>query len=123
MRPKSLPWKSLPRNCILLFINYIFSVSDSIGKEIQKQCSKIFPLQNVLVRKVKLLKKPKFDLTKLMELYQDKPELEIKGKKEATGAKDEPKNLLTATAPAAAAKKWWEEGSKGHDDTVFIPNA
>lgn len=70
-----------------------FSVSDSIGKEIQKQCSKIFPLQNVLVRKVKLLKKPKFDLTKLMELYQDKPELEVKGKKEAAKT-EEPKNLL-----------------------------
>lgn len=74
-------------------INYYFSVQDSIGKQIQKECGKIFPLQNVLVRKVKLLKKPKFDLTKLMELYQEKPELEIKGKKE--GAKEEPKNLLT----------------------------
>ena len=69
-----------------------FSVTDSIGKEITKSCGKIFPLQNVLVRKVKLLKKPKFDLTKLMELYQEKPELEVKGKKEA--AQDEPKNLL-----------------------------
>ena len=88
---------------MFLFINYIFSVSDSIGKEIQKQCSKIFPLQNVLVRKVKLLKKPKFDLTKLMELYQDKPELEIKGKKDgAEAAKEEPKNLLAA---GAATKK------------------
>jgi hypothetical protein len=45
------------------------------------------------VRKVKLLKKPKFDLTKLMELYQEKPELEIKGKK-TEEAKEEPKNLL-----------------------------
>ena len=58
-----------------------------------KECQKIFPLQNVLVRKVKLLKKPKFDLTKLMELYQEKPELEIKGKK-AEGAAEEPKNKL-----------------------------
>jgi prevent-host-death family protein len=57
-------------------------VQDSIGKTITKECQKIFPLQNVLVRKVKLLKKPKFDLTKLMELYQEKPEVEIKGKKE-----------------------------------------
>jgi len=29
-----------------------------------------------MVRKVKVLKKPKFDLTKLMELYKDKPEAE-----------------------------------------------
>ena len=65
-------------------------MQDSIGKTITKECQKIFPLQNVLVRKVKLLKKPKFDLTKLMELYQEKPEVEIKGKKE-----EAPKNKLT----------------------------
>jgi len=47
-------------------------VKDDIGKQIQKECSKIFPLEdNCLVRKVKLLKKPKFDLTKLMDLYKD----------------------------------------------------
>ena len=59
-----------------------------------KDSGKIFPLQNVIVRKVKLLKKPKFDLTKLMELYQDRPELDIKGKK-GDEKKDEPSNLLT----------------------------
>ena len=67
----------------------MFSVGDSIGKAIQKECQKIFPLQNVLVRKVKLLKKPKFDLTKLMELYQEKPEVEIKGKKEEAPKEEE----------------------------------
>ena len=64
-------------------------MQDSIGKTITKECQKIFPLQNVLIRKVKLLKKPKFDLTKLMELYQEKPE-EAKAVK-----KEEPKNKLT----------------------------
>jgi len=49
-------------------------LGDQIPKQITKDCSKIFPLENVLIRKVKVLKKPKFDLTKLMELYQDKPE-------------------------------------------------
>lgn len=53
----------------------LYSISESLGKEITKECSKIFPLQNVLIKKVKLLKKPKFDLTKLMELYTDKPEV------------------------------------------------
>ena len=32
-------------------------------------CAGIFPMQNVFVRKVKVLKKPKFDLVKLMELH------------------------------------------------------
>jgi small subunit ribosomal protein S3Ae len=50
-------------------------VKEEIGKQIQTECSKIYPLQdNCMVRKVKVLKKPKFDLTKLMELYKDKPE-------------------------------------------------
>ena len=51
-------------------------LTDSVSKAITDECSKIFPLQNVLVHKAKVLKKPKFDLTKLMELYQeDKTEL------------------------------------------------
>jgi small subunit ribosomal protein S3Ae len=50
-----------------------FSISspESIAVEIEKACNPIFPLQNVYIRKVKVLKKPKFDLTKLMELHGD----------------------------------------------------
>jgi small subunit ribosomal protein S3Ae len=44
---------------------------ESIGFEIEKACQSIFPLQNVFIRKVKVLKKPKFDLVKLMELHGD----------------------------------------------------
>jgi len=46
-------------------------IPEVIGKEIQKQTQGIFPLKDVLVRKVKILKKPKFDITKLMELHAD----------------------------------------------------
>jgi small subunit ribosomal protein S3Ae len=50
-------------------------VKEEIGKQVQNECSKIYPLQdNCMIRKVKILKKPKFDLTKLMELYKDAPE-------------------------------------------------
>ncbi len=44
---------------------------ESICTEIEKKCKVIFPLQNVYIRKVKMLKKPKFDLTKLMEMHGD----------------------------------------------------
>merc|ERR1719188_2100756 len=46
-------------------------IPESIGKEIEKQTQAIFPLKDVLIRKVKIIKKPKFDITKLMELHGD----------------------------------------------------
>jgi small subunit ribosomal protein S3Ae len=47
------------------------STPESIGTQIEKKCQSIFPLQNVFIRKVKILKKPKFYLTKLMEMHGD----------------------------------------------------
>jgi len=44
-------------------------IPDSIGRDIEKSCQGIFPLHDVFVRKVKILKKPKFDIGKLMELH------------------------------------------------------
>ncbi|KAI9595946.1 40S ribosomal protein S3 [Syncephalis fuscata] len=44
-------------------------IPESIGREIEKACQGIFPLQNVYTRKVKILKSPKFDLQKLLELH------------------------------------------------------
>lgn len=43
-------------------------IPEMIGKEIEKATSSIYPLQNVFIRKVKILKAPKFDLGKLMEV-------------------------------------------------------
>jgi small subunit ribosomal protein S3Ae len=58
-----------------LFKNFL---GDNTVKQITKECSKVFPLENVLIKKVKVLKKPKFDLTKLMELYQSNAEKQTK---------------------------------------------
>ncbi|GES77713.1 40S ribosomal protein S1 [Rhizophagus clarus] len=46
-------------------------VPESIGREIEKACQGIYPLQFVYIRKVKILKSPKFDVQKLMELHGD----------------------------------------------------
>merc|ERR1712070_56380 len=46
-------------------------IPELIGKEIEKACQTTYPLQNVHIRKVKMLKKPKFDLTKLLEIHGD----------------------------------------------------
>ncbi|KAL0604177.1 40S ribosomal protein S3a [Plecturocebus cupreus] len=44
-------------------------IPDSIGKHIQKPCQSIYPFHDVFIRKVKMLKKPKFELGKLMALH------------------------------------------------------
>jgi len=45
--------------------------TDTIGQEIEKSCETIYPLQNVFVRKVKVLKKPKFDIARLLEIHNE----------------------------------------------------
>ncbi|CEF68014.1 40S ribosomal protein S3a [Strongyloides ratti] len=46
-------------------------IPDSIGKDMEKACSTIFPLQDVYIRKVKILKKPKFEHGKFAEIHGD----------------------------------------------------
>ncbi|ORY81819.1 ribosomal protein S3Ae [Leucosporidium creatinivorum] len=44
-------------------------VPEVIGREIEKASQGVYPLQNCYVRKVKILKAPKFDINKLLELH------------------------------------------------------
>lgn len=64
-----------------------------IEKRVGKECNKIFPLQNILVTRVKMIKKPKFDITRLMEMYSEKQEAP-----KAVQNAEEPANTLEATA-------------------------
>lgn len=57
-------------------------IPEVIGKEIEKVCAGIYPLQNVYIRKVKILKAPKFDVTKLMEVHGDYGSEEVGAKVE-----------------------------------------
>jgi len=44
-------------------------IPDSIAKDIEKFCSYIYPLTDVYIRKVKVVKKPKFDLGRLLDMH------------------------------------------------------
>jgi len=55
--------------------------TEIIGKAIENSTQGIYPLQNVFIRKVKVLRTPKFDVAKLMELHGGAAALEELGKK------------------------------------------
>jgi len=62
-------------------------IPEVIGKEIEKACHGVYPMQNVHIRKVKMLKKPKFDITKLLEAHGDSGNSSTPAPMEDTGDK------------------------------------
>jgi len=44
-------------------------IPELIGREIERATQTIYPLNNVYIRKVKMLRAPKIDLNKLIELH------------------------------------------------------
>jgi len=47
------------------------SIHNIIEKQIETAAKSIYPLNNIYIRKVKMLKTPKYDLTKLMDIHGD----------------------------------------------------
>ena len=64
--------------------------NESISKKIEKACESVYPLQNVFIRKVKMLKTPKFDAGRLAEQHVDV----AAPVQEETGAKVEAKPVV-----------------------------
>merc|ERR1719171_582172 len=79
-------------------------IPESIGKEIEKQTQGIYPLKDVLVRKGKILKKPKFDITKLMEQHAG-GDAEDEGAALGRPENEEAKNILSAEVEADAEEE------------------
>merc|ERR1711959_496708 len=63
-------------------------IPEFIGKDIVAACEGIYPLQNVYIRKVKILKPPKFDAAKLAEIHAGETGAET-GAKIARAAEEE----------------------------------
>lgn len=69
-------------------------IPEAINKQMERVCRKVYPVQSICIRKVKVIKKPKMDAAKLLELHNTV--------EAATGAGEavEAKNLLTAEVEA-----------------------
>jgi small subunit ribosomal protein S3Ae len=76
-------------------------IPEVIGREIEKATQGIYPLQNVLIRKVKMLRKPKTDLSKLLELHGGADAIAEAGKKMA---REEEEISKAAAVPATEEK-------------------
>lgn len=73
-------------------------LTDAPSEAITKACAFVYPMTNILIRKVKMLKKPKLDSTKLNDLFKENIVTEAKPKKGAKNVAtvdDESKNLLS----------------------------
>jgi len=68
-------------------------IPEGIGKQIEKACQGIYPLQNVFIRKVKVLKTPKFDPYKLMEAHGGAAAEDTGAKVEAPKAEETPASV------------------------------
>jgi len=97
-------------------------IPESIGKEIEKQTQGIFPLKDVLIRKVKIMKKPKFDITKLMEIHGDGDGDE--GMAMLRPENEEAMNTLSAEVKAEAEEEGGSEkkNSKSSDESEGAPS-
>jgi len=83
-------------NCDLNTLVATKLIPEFIGREITKATEGIYPLQNVMIRKVKMLKSPKADIGKLLELHGGVDSIKDLGKE----MEREPE-----AAPAAEAKE------------------
>jgi len=70
-------------------------IPEAMGKSIERECHGIYPLQNVFIRKVKVLKTPKIDAGKIMEIHGEA----------AAAAPGEGESKDTADAPTGEEAK------------------
>eukprot|EP00475_Leptophrys_vorax_P025423 TRINITY_DN3561_c0_g1_i1.p1 TRINITY_DN3561_c0_g1~~TRINITY_DN3561_c0_g1_i1.p1 ORF type:complete len:314 (-),score=97.90 TRINITY_DN3561_c0_g1_i1:70-954(-) len=78
-------------------------MSQAIGKEIERVCQSIYPLQNCVVSKIKTLRSPKVDLNKLMEAH---------GGASAVAAAVAASQIVEREEPAAAPEESKKKGKK-----------
>jgi len=86
-------------------------ITETIGREIEKATQGIYPLQNVLIRKVKLLRSPKLDMGKLYEAHGGADQIQAD-----QGAKVERPEESAEPKKAKKGKKGAKKAAEDEDD-------
>ena len=79
---------------VLYFLPSSCRLDEKIEEEIRKGCFKFYPIQNVLIRKVKVLKKPRFDTARFQEFYGDRSLITSDILAQTAPQAEEPQNLF-----------------------------
>jgi len=79
-------------------------IPEAIGKEVEKATEGVYPLQNVLIRKVRMLRAPKSDLGKLLEIHGG-AEVAVQPQAAAAGAADVGKEVERPAEGKKGTKK------------------
>jgi small subunit ribosomal protein S3Ae len=87
-------------------------LTEIIGKEIEKHTQSIYPLRDVLIRKVKVLRSPKMDVSKLMEMHGGAESLALAAAAAAKAAADAGAKVVESKSKKAKAKKDAKKGAK-----------
>ena len=64
-------------------------IKDTLPAEMENKCRKVFPIKSCLIRKVKTIKRPRFDLTQLMSMQGDTEVPGLEDKKEEDKKEEE----------------------------------
>jgi len=72
----------------------VLLINDKIPGEIEIAAKKIFPLQNCIIRKVKTVKRPRFDITQLMSIQSEIVGLQTEKTKQTAEEQKAEENLL-----------------------------
>lgn len=83
-------------------------LANAVSNDLEKATRGIYPLKDIYVRKVKMVKKPAFDLTRLMELHSASGDASAEGvqvDRNVIPESEAAKNPLTAAVEASATQK------------------
>ena len=81
-------------------------IPEAIGREIEKATRSIYPLQNVYIRKAKILKSPKLDPSKFLDLHGETTDVSLSLIKSATSFKFACRRLAPGSRRSSRSQKF-----------------